>query len=126
MEEKRRKLKEDKDNCDLAYGKCELVATYIGGYLLFSNKYITQIDVVMESQARLNKRNLRKRGLDNADNKGNKRKQLTGPALVFKLRDEDILYDIQAMKHVSSCLFFIVSGEREKGTDLFFSFYIRD
>jgi hypothetical protein len=56
----------------------------------------------MESQARLNKRHLRKRGLDAADQKGNKRKQLTGPALVFKLRDEDINSDILAMRCVST------------------------
>ncbi|KAI7889758.1 Sds3-like-domain-containing protein [Mucor mucedo] len=52
LEEKRRKLKEDKDNCDLAY------------------------DVVLESQSRLHKRNLRKRGPENADNKASKRKQM--------------------------------------------------
>ncbi|CAO3596652.1 unnamed protein product [Absidia cylindrospora] len=53
LEEKRRKLKEDKDNCDLAY------------------------DVVLESQTRMNKRNLRKRGMENGDGKLNKRKQVS-------------------------------------------------
>ncbi|SAL99693.1 hypothetical protein [Absidia glauca] len=53
LEEKRRKLKEDKDNCDLAY------------------------DVVLESQTRMNKRSLRKRGMENGDGKVNKRKQLS-------------------------------------------------
>jgi hypothetical protein len=53
LEEKRRKLKEEKDNCDLSF------------------------DVVMETTSRLhNKRNLRKRGHDNADNKSNRKKQL--------------------------------------------------
>ncbi|CEI93093.1 hypothetical protein RMCBS344292_07336 [Rhizopus microsporus] len=52
LEEKRRKLKEDKDNCDLAY------------------------DVVLDSQSRLHKRNLRKRGTENMENKANKRKQM--------------------------------------------------
>ncbi|RCH80767.1 hypothetical protein CU098_004660, partial [Rhizopus stolonifer] len=54
LEEKRRKLKEDKDNCDLAYG----------------------IDLVMDTQARLHKRNLRKRGPENTDSKANKKKHL--------------------------------------------------
>ncbi|CEI88327.1 hypothetical protein RMCBS344292_02718 [Rhizopus microsporus] len=52
LEEKRRKLKEDKDNCDLAY------------------------DAVLDSQSRLHKRNLRKRGTENMENKANKRKQM--------------------------------------------------
>ncbi|KAG1152105.1 hypothetical protein G6F37_001901 [Rhizopus arrhizus] len=74
LEEKRRKLKEDKDNCDLAY------------------------DVIFDSQSRLHKRNLRKRGTENSDNKANKRKQTSGPALVFKLKEEDINTDIQAIR----------------------------
>ncbi|KAI9358099.1 Sds3-like-domain-containing protein [Pilaira anomala] len=74
LEEKRRKLKEDKDNCDLAY------------------------DVVLESQSRLHKRNLRRRGPENSDNKTNKRKQMNGPALIFRLKDEDIHSDMQAMR----------------------------
>ncbi|CAO3614195.1 unnamed protein product [Cunninghamella echinulata] len=53
LEEKRRKLKEDKDNCDLSY------------------------DVVLETQTRMNKRSLRKRGMDNGDNKTNRRKQVS-------------------------------------------------
>ncbi|KAI8371020.1 Sds3-like-domain-containing protein [Blakeslea trispora] len=76
LEEKRRKLKEDKDNCDLAY------------------------DLVMDTQARLHKRNLRKRGPENPDSKSNKKKHLNGPSLVFKLKDDDILSDMQAMRNV--------------------------
>ncbi|KAG2213645.1 hypothetical protein INT46_000820 [Mucor plumbeus] len=75
LDEKRRKLKEEKDNCDLAY------------------------DVILESQARLHKRNLRKREKEHPENKSSKKKQLTGPALVFKLKDDDILSDIQAMRN---------------------------
>ncbi|KAI8358479.1 hypothetical protein EDC96DRAFT_241259 [Choanephora cucurbitarum] len=75
LEEKRRKLKEDKDNCDLAY------------------------DLVMDTQARLHKRNLRKRGPENPDSKSNKKKHLNGPSLVFKLKDDDILSDMQAMRN---------------------------
>ncbi|KAI8093990.1 Sds3-like-domain-containing protein [Thamnidium elegans] len=61
LEEKRRKLKEDKDNCDLAY------------------------DVVLESQSRLHKRNLRRRGPENSDNKSNKRKQMNDILFFFFL-----------------------------------------
>ncbi|KAL9557658.1 hypothetical protein MBANPS3_001272 [Mucor bainieri] len=75
LDEKRRKLKEEKDNCDLAY------------------------DVILESQSRLHKRNLRKREKEHPENKSSKKKQLTGPALVFKLKDDDILSDIQAMRN---------------------------
>ncbi|OAC97648.1 hypothetical protein MUCCIDRAFT_186003 [Mucor lusitanicus CBS 277.49] len=80
LDEKRRKLKEEKDNCDLAY------------------------DVILESQSRLHKRNLRKREKEHPESKSSKKKQLTGPALVFKLKDDDILSDIQAMRNgLSSC-----------------------
>ncbi|KAI8092466.1 Sds3-like-domain-containing protein [Halteromyces radiatus] len=75
LEEKRRRLKEEKDNCDLAY------------------------DVVMESQTRMNKRSLRKRGMDNGDNKLNKRKQVSGPTLIFRLKDEEVFDDLQAMRN---------------------------
>ncbi|KAL7308192.1 hypothetical protein PS15m_012078 [Mucor circinelloides] len=75
LDEKRRKLKEEKDNCDLAY------------------------DVILESQSRLHKRNLRKREKEHPESKSSKKKQLTGPALVFKLKDDDILSDIQAMRN---------------------------
>ncbi|KAI9304472.1 Sds3-like-domain-containing protein [Cunninghamella echinulata] len=74
LEEKRRKLKEDKDNCDLSY------------------------DVVLETQTRMNKRSLRKRGMDNGDNKTNRRKQVSGPALVFRLKEEEVYDDLQAMR----------------------------
>ncbi|KAI8342643.1 Sds3-like-domain-containing protein [Chlamydoabsidia padenii] len=106
LEEKRRKLKEDKDNCDLTY------------------------DVVSgEAQTRVNKRNcLRRRGLENGDNKSNKRKQVSDilfifeyihlylcfdhsfvilnllfirPSLVFKLKDDEVYDDLQAMRCVS-------------------------
>ncbi|ORZ12662.1 hypothetical protein BCR42DRAFT_419717 [Absidia repens] len=74
LEEKRRKYKEDKDNCDLAY------------------------DLPLETQTRMNKRNLRKRGMDNnGDGKLNKRKQTSVPALVFRLKDDEIYGDLQAM-----------------------------
>ncbi|KAL1933924.1 hypothetical protein VTP01DRAFT_8014 [Rhizomucor pusillus] len=75
LEEKRRKLKEDKDNCELSY------------------------DILMESQARILKRNLRRRGLDHNDNKANKRKQLSDarPGLIFKLKEDDIQSDIEQM-----------------------------
>ncbi|KAI8333948.1 Sds3-like-domain-containing protein [Chlamydoabsidia padenii] len=75
LEEKRRKLKEDKDNCDLAY------------------------DVVLESHTRMNKRSLRKRGMENGDGKLNKRKQLSVPAIVFRLKDEEMYDDLQAMRN---------------------------
>lgn len=84
----------------------------------------------MESQSRLHKRNLRKRGPENADNKASKRKQMNDilffyianvtfffsfnmnmsltffflllrPALIFRLKDEDIHSDMQAMRSVS-------------------------
>ncbi|KAI9496927.1 Sds3-like-domain-containing protein [Zychaea mexicana] len=74
LEEKRRKLKEEKDNCELAY------------------------DMAMESQARMLKRTLRKRGLEQVDSKSIKRKQLSGPALVFRLKDHDLQSDFQAMQ----------------------------
>lgn len=72
LEEKRRKLKEDKDNCDLAYGK--LSSIYISLFIYSFRLYI--LDVVLESQSRLHKRNLRRRGPENSDNKTNKRKQM--------------------------------------------------
>lgn len=59
LEEKRRKLKEDKDNCDLTY------------------------DIVLESQSRLHKRNLRKRRTDTMENKAIKRKQLNDILFYF-------------------------------------------
>jgi hypothetical protein len=65
----------------------------------------------LESQARLHKRNLRKREKEHPENKSSKKKQLTGPALVFKLKDDDILSDIQAMRNVKFILF---SREKEK------------
>lgn len=67
------------------------------------------LDVIFDSQSRLHKRNLRKRGTENSDNKANKRKQTSGPALVFKLKEEDINTDIQAIRDVSHFLFTIVS-----------------
>ncbi|KAI7847043.1 hypothetical protein BDC45DRAFT_36351 [Circinella umbellata] len=73
LEEKRRKLKEEKDNCELAY------------------------DIVIESQAK-SRRQLRKRGLEQSENKSSKRKQLSGPALVFKLREDDLQSDLHAMQ----------------------------
>ncbi|CAO3621036.1 unnamed protein product [Cunninghamella blakesleeana] len=75
LDEKRRKLKEDKDNCDLSY------------------------DVVLETQTRMNKRSLRKRGMDNGDNKTNRRKQVSGPQLVFRLKEEEVYDDLQAMRN---------------------------
>ncbi|KAI8974458.1 Sds3-like-domain-containing protein [Pilobolus umbonatus] len=86
LEEKRKKLKEDKDNCDLTY------------------------DIVLESQSRLHKRNLRKRRPENLENKTNKRKQLNGPTLVLKLKEEDINADILAMKNVG-CVTFIITTD---------------
>ncbi|CAO3662356.1 unnamed protein product [Rhizopus stolonifer] len=83
LEEKRRKLKEDKDNCDLAY------------------------DAILDSQSRSNKRNLRRRGAENLDNKSNKKKQMNGPALVFKLKEDSINTDIQQMRNVSPRSFFL-------------------
>ncbi|KAI7898728.1 uncharacterized protein BX663DRAFT_564532 [Cokeromyces recurvatus] len=74
LEEKRKKLKEDKDNCELNY------------------------DVILDPQLRVHKRNLRKRGSDHAENKTNKKKQMTGPSLVFKLKEDDILSDLQLMR----------------------------
>ncbi|KAI8967576.1 Sds3-like-domain-containing protein [Mycotypha africana] len=76
LEEKRRKLKEEKDNCDLTY------------------------DIMMETQARMHKRNLRKRGAEHPENKSSKKKQMTGPALVIGLKEEDIVADLQAMMQV--------------------------
>lgn len=69
LEEKRRKLKEDKDNCDLAYGKYPLFYLVCVTYTAF------YLDVVLESQSRLHKRNLRRRGPENSDTKSSKRKQ---------------------------------------------------
>lgn len=92
--------------------------------------------MVLESQSRLHKRNLRRRGPENSDTKSTKRKQLTDilfifictnkiiylhlcvfiyvyvyisltfffllrPALIFRLKDEDIHSDMQAMKSVT-------------------------
>ncbi|KAI8071758.1 Sds3-like-domain-containing protein [Gongronella butleri] len=76
LEDKRRKLKEDKDNCDLTF------------------------DVLMETQTRSNKRSLRKRGMETADGKSSnsKRKQATGPTLMFRLKDDELLDDLQAMR----------------------------
>ncbi|KAI9481631.1 MAG: Sds3-like-domain-containing protein [Benjaminiella poitrasii] len=82
LEEKRKKLKEDKDNCDLAYG-----------------------DVILDSQSRMHKRNLRKRGPDHAENKSNKKKQTTGPTMALRLKDDDILCDLQAMRAGSNSSF---------------------
>lgn len=99
MEEKRRKLKEDKDNCDLAYGNIKTVYKRI----VWSKRvfFLYIIDVVLETQNRMHKRNLRKRGPDHAENKSSKKKQLNGPVLVYRLKDDDILSDIQAMRNVN-------------------------
>lgn len=68
------------------------------------------LDVILESQARLHKRNLRKREKEHPENKSSKKKQLTGPALVFKLKDDDILSDIQAMRNVK--FYYIFKGKK--------------
>jgi hypothetical protein len=60
------------------------------------------VDVVLETQNRMHKRNLRKRGPDHAENKSSKKKQLNGPVIVYKLKEEEILSDIQAMRNVST------------------------
>jgi hypothetical protein len=80
------------------------------------------LDVIFDSQSRLHKRNLRKRGTENSDNKANKRKQTSGPALVFKLKEEDINTDIQAIRDVSHFLFTIVSFLtcKKKGASIIF------
>lgn len=81
------------------------------------------LDVIFDSQSRLHKRNLRKRGTENSDNKANKRKQTSGPALVFKLKEEDINTDIQAIRDVSHFLFTIVSFltcKKKKGASIIF------
>lgn len=75
LEEKRRKLKEDKDNYDLTY------------------------DLILDTQSRLNRRNLRKRGTENPENKSNKKKQMNGPALVFKLKEDDLNSDMQDIRN---------------------------
>ncbi|KAI9276373.1 Sds3-like-domain-containing protein [Sporodiniella umbellata] len=75
LEEKRRKLKEDKDNYDLAY------------------------DLILDTQSRLNRRNLRKRGADTMESKANKKKQMNGPALVFKLKENDLNSDMQQIRN---------------------------
>lgn len=88
-------MKEEKDNCDLAYGIVWLREA-VGRHA----EPVYYTDVILESQSRLHKRNLRKREKEHPESKSSKKKQLTGPALVFKLKDDDILSDIQAMRNV--------------------------
>lgn len=56
----------------------------------------------MESQARMLKRNLRRRGLEQSETKSKSRKTMSGPTFVFKLKEDDIQSDLQAMRIVSS------------------------
>lgn len=71
LEEKRRKLKEDKDNCELAYGMSFVFMSHTVWYT------DDHVDSLLESQTRMMKRNLRRRGIEQVDNKTNKRKQLS-------------------------------------------------
>ncbi|OZJ02893.1 hypothetical protein BZG36_03808 [Bifiguratus adelaidae] len=73
IEERRRRLKEEKDSHDL------------------------NIDVIADSNGRLN-RNLRKRGMESTETKTNKRKQVQGPAFVMTLKEEDIIMDLAAIR----------------------------
>ncbi|RUS27220.1 Sds3-like protein [Jimgerdemannia flammicorona] len=74
VEERRKKLKEDKDNLDI------------------SN------DVVIESQTRMHKRNLRKRGMEQNETKASKKRQLQAPPFTFGLKEEDLMNDLLVMR----------------------------
>ncbi|KAI7862711.1 hypothetical protein BDF14DRAFT_1510892 [Spinellus fusiger] len=74
LEAKRRKLKDEKDNGDLT------------------------LDVPMDTQTRPQKRNLRKRGNETAEVKSSKRKQSSGPSLIFRLTEEEIGSDLLKMR----------------------------
>ncbi|KAI9032864.1 hypothetical protein CLU79DRAFT_728405 [Phycomyces nitens] len=77
LEVKRRKLKEEKDNGDFTF------------------------DVPIDAQIRPQKRNLRKRGNETTEVKINKRKQASGPSLVFRLTEDDMSSDMIKMRGVS-------------------------
>ncbi|KAL0088579.1 hypothetical protein F4703DRAFT_1847148 [Phycomyces blakesleeanus] len=74
LEAKRRKLKEEKDNGDFTF------------------------DVPIDAQIRPQKRNLRKRGNETTEVKTNKRKQASGPSLVFRLTEDDMSSDMIKMR----------------------------
>lgn len=79
------------------------------------------IDVVMESQARMLKRNLRRRGLEQSDSKSNKRKQ-TSDILFLKLyilaEGLIIVVDVNLilnLRFFSLCTFTPITGFQAQG-----------
>lgn len=67
-------------------------------FIYFFPLTFSLLDVVFESSSRLNKRTLRKRNNDQLETKSNKKKQTTGPVFNIKLKDEEIVSDLEAMK----------------------------